>query len=131
MFLNDAENADRRRMTTHPRGNRSFREESVGVVDPEVLPVDRDRDDQRPLRIPRFILRGPDLFCLTMPSLLPRLRNGRPGPVIAAISIRPVIKGGIRIGGAGDRAGCRQCRYPPKLSGRARSPMPANAYHSR
>ena len=51
VLLNDAEDAHRRRMALHARGDRRFREKSVGVVDLQVLPLDRDRDDQRALRL--------------------------------------------------------------------------------
>ena len=59
LFLDDAEHAHRRRMALHARGDRRFREEAVGVVDPQLLLVDRDRDDQRSLRLGRLPFPAP------------------------------------------------------------------------
>ena len=121
VFLDDAENAHRGRMTLHARGNRSFREEAVGVVDLQALFLDRDRDDQRSLRLGRFLLRRLDLLGLMTAGLLPPLRLRQSGPIISGIGIRPVIPRGFRLGSGTDRAGCRQSGNSPKLSGN-RSP---------
>ena len=75
LFLNDAEDAHRRRMAVHARGNRRFREESVGVVDLQLLLVDRDRDDQRSLRLGRFLSAAPRSFWPDGREPLPPLRN--------------------------------------------------------
>ena len=131
VFLNDAENAHRRRMATHARGDRCFREESVGVVNLQALLVDRDRDDQRPLRLGRFLRRRLDPFCLRPAHPWP-LRNGRRRQIIVAgIVTRPIIDGSVGLRGGADRAGQRQKGNSPKPSGVNRSPMPTHAYHLR
>src|SRR5690348_693888 len=56
MLLNYAENAHRRWVARHARGNRCFRKQPVSVVNPDLLLSDRNRDDQRPLRFSALLL---------------------------------------------------------------------------
>ena len=58
VLLDDAEHAHRGRMALHARRHRAFGEQAVGVVDPDLLLVDRDRDDQRALRLGAGFLFG-------------------------------------------------------------------------
>ena len=71
VLLNDAENTHGCRVARHAGGNRRFRVKSVGVVNLQRLPIDRDRDDQRSLRLGRFLLGCFDLLSLLVARLPP------------------------------------------------------------
>ena len=136
VLLDDAEHPHRGCMTLHARGHRTFREESVGVVDPDILLIDRDRDDQRSL--------GPGAgFLFHHRALagrrfaharLPRL-NRRHRPVITGIGIRPVKQRGVGMRrGADGAGGCQNRHSPPSLAEnvcasavQTKNPLPAHA----
>ena len=50
-LLNDAEDPHRGRVTGHARRDRGFREQSVGIIDPQMLLLDRNGNDQRAVRL--------------------------------------------------------------------------------
>src|SRR5216683_2671583 len=131
LLLDDAENAHRRWMTGHAAGNRGFREKPGRVVNLQPLVLDRDRDDQRSLRLGCLLQRRLDLFSLTTPSLLPPLRDRRTKLRKSWLGIRPVIQRGFRMRGGADRSGCRQSRNSPKPAGRNRRNILTHAYHPR
>src|SRR5258706_1034121 len=128
VFLNDAEDAHWRRMSAHARGDRRFREESAGVVKLQALPFDRDRDDQRSLRLGRFLLRRLDFFCLISAHSWPPLQDGRwLKIIITGIVTGPIISGSVGLGGGTGGTGQRQKGNLPKPSGP--NPTPTHAYH--
>ena len=101
-LLDDAEHAHRRRMAVHAGRDRGFREQSVGVVDPNLLLLDRDRDDQRPLRLGAGFLSAAS-------ALARRPRGPSSGAAAAAASAgsswdrSPASRTGGGIGGAAPR----------------------------
>ena len=118
VLLNDAEHAHRGRMPLHARRYRAFGEQPVAVVDAHLLLLDRDGNDQRPVRLgagllARRLVLGGRLAGLRLARLCREHR-----PVIAGIVILPVEKGGIRPRREGDGAGSRQDRDLPKTSAR-------------
>ena len=108
----------------------------LAVVDADLLLLDRDRDDQRPMRLGvGFLEGGPGLGGRPAGLRLARLRH-RCRPVVAGIGVLPVEQGGsICLGGGNQGAGRRQHRHLPKSpfgigcarNTRTEKPMPAHA----
>ena len=114
VLLNDAEHAHRGRMPLHSCRDRAFGEQTVAVVDAHLLLLDRDGNDQRPVRLgagvlARGLVLGGRLAGLWLARLWCKHR-----PVIAGIVILPVEQRGIRLRREGDGAGARQDRGLPK-----------------
>ena len=108
VLLDDAEHAHRRRMPLHARRHRAFGEEAVGIVDPDLLLVDRDRDDQGSLRLGAGFLLGRLHLAVRglAYTLFSRLGGGgRPGD--AWLGILPVIQRGVGVGCGADGPGGR------------------------
>ena len=115
VLLDDAEHTHRGRVTLHAGRDRAFGEQTVGVVDPDPLLLDRDVDDQRPLRLGAgFLFRG--LVLAGRRLARPRLarRRARRGTVITGIGILPVEQRGVGLHGGAERACRRQNGDLPK-----------------
>ena len=113
LLLDHAEGAHRRQMAGHAGRNRRFREEAVGVVYPEILPVERDRDDQRSLRLGGFLCRCCHLFRSAAAGPLHLLRRNRCRPRISSVIVRPE-HGGLCLRHQANRSGHRQSGNLPK-----------------
>ncbi len=137
VLLDDAEHAHRGRMTLHARRYRALGEQAVGVVDADLLLIDRDGDDQRSLRLGVGFLEGSfGLGGRPAGLRLARLRHRRHRPVVAGIGVLPVEQGGGVCLWNGDQAtGRRQHGYLPKSlfgtgcarNNRTEKPIPAHA----
>ena len=136
VLLDDAEHAHRGRMTLHARRHRALGEQAVGVVDADLLLLDRDRDDQWPLRLGVGFLDG----CFGLGGRPAGLRLARlcrrHGPVVGGVGVLPIEQGGsICLRNGNQATGRRQHRYLPKSpfgigcarNTRAEKPIPVHA----
>src|SRR6185312_14278636 len=88
--------------------NRSFREQAIGIVELHGLIVDRDRDDQRCLRLDGLPCRR--LALRRKPVSFPSpMRHVRPRPIKCRFVVRPKI-GGVGLSRVADTCRCQHCR---------------------
>src|SRR6516164_7500745 len=120
VLLDDAENAHRRRMAGHTGGNWCCGKEAVGVVDLDLLPADRHRDDEWSLRIGAALLRRDRLlFRRAPPYLLPARRLDWLELLVISAGLRtlPVIQRSIGPGSRADGSRGGQGSDAQELSG--------------